>query len=532
MTTNAEEASRLLMKQLAQIAQNQGHSQGDPLSLANSDCPGTTITTVPFDGKNFFIWSRQVRLGLKTKTNLVSWMDQFQNQKTSPDFFLWSRADEMVAYWLLNSMTPELSGTFVYSGTVKDLWCEIMERYCQTNAPMVYQLKLEVLRTTQGNSFVTTYYSKLKHSWEELRFMNEIPTCTCGTLLKCECKVIDRVLELESQDKLMQFLANLNPEYESVKSQILAIDPLPSMNKAYYLKEIGSLAPESTTFMTRSGGSRKYNEKSLSNDKRDSGKPKENEKKLYSQCNKTGHIVEDCFEVIGFLDWYKGKKKTRQFSVSNQVGSQSGQGQMSSALDGEGSSATGKHSSFDPEFVQAMCNEMMKVFKGKMPSVSNYAGSSSRAEVSGNVLHDRLGHLSYSTLEYVLGEQTAKDEARTAPFPLPSGLKLSVEDGELVTDSEQYRRLLCKARHQLCSPTPVSICFTTKTTTFTSRIAPFENKAFELDCHFTREKVQSDFLQTTYIHTSLQLVDVITMTLGRARHDFLTRKLGFLSVPN
>ncbi|KAL8161056.1 hypothetical protein V2J09_012545 [Rumex salicifolius] len=51
-------------------------------------------------------------------------------------------------------------------------------------------------------------------------------------------------------------------------------------------------------------------------------------------------------------------------------------------LDEEGDEALGKFSNFDPEFIQAMCNEMMKVFKGKgvMPSSSNYAVNRAAAQ--------------------------------------------------------------------------------------------------------------------------------------------------------
>ncbi|CAM8969964.1 unnamed protein product [Rhodiola kirilowii] len=56
-------------------------------------------------------------------------------------------------------------------------------------------------------------------------------------------------------------------------------------------------------------------------------------------------------------------------------------------------------------------------------------------------------------------------------------------------------------------------------------------KHLELDCHFTGEKVQSGFLQTAYIHTSLQLADVMTKPLGRAQHESLIFKLGLVDLP-
>lgn len=40
-------------------------------------------------------------------------------------------------------------------------------------------------------------------------------------------------MKIDSQNKLMQFLMGLNEAYDSIRNQILVMDPLPSVNKAY-----------------------------------------------------------------------------------------------------------------------------------------------------------------------------------------------------------------------------------------------------------------------------------------------------------
>ncbi|XP_071740095.1 uncharacterized mitochondrial protein AtMg00810-like [Rutidosis leptorrhynchoides] len=56
-------------------------------------------------------------------------------------------------------------------------------------------------------------------------------------------------------------------------------------------------------------------------------------------------------------------------------------------------------------------------------------------------------------------------------------------------------------------------------------------KHLDIDCHFTRDKVQSGFLQTAYIPTNLQLTDIMTKALGRNQHLHLAHKLGFEELP-
>ena len=65
------------------------------------------------------------------------------------------------------------------------------------------------MRTVQGNLSIAVYFAKLWNCWDELKFLNGLPSCTCGFLGKCTCKVLAKIRELEAQDQMMQFLATL-----------------------------------------------------------------------------------------------------------------------------------------------------------------------------------------------------------------------------------------------------------------------------------------------------------------------------------
>lgn len=55
---------------------------------------------------------------------------------------------------------------------------------------------------------------------------------------------------------------------------------------------------------------------------------------------------------------------------------------------------------------------------------------------SGTLLHQR---------KYILDilHDCGMNKCKDSPFPLPQGLKLAPDEGELVTDVEQYRRIYC-----------------------------------------------------------------------------------------
>ncbi|MDP1329538.1 hypothetical protein Q6280_28585, partial [Klebsiella pneumoniae] len=67
----------------------------------------------------------------------------------------------------------------------KQLWEELSERYNQSNAPLLYQLRKAVVHTVQGDDPVIDYYAKLKTIWEDLRSLDEIPDCECGAFNTC-----------------------------------------------------------------------------------------------------------------------------------------------------------------------------------------------------------------------------------------------------------------------------------------------------------------------------------------------------------
>lgn len=77
------------------------------------------------------------------------------------------------------------------------------------------------------------YYRKLKKLWEELNVLQPIHQCSCGVMKNCTCDTPSNMVKIDTYKKLIQFLIWLNDIYDNVTNQILAMDPLPSVNKAY-----------------------------------------------------------------------------------------------------------------------------------------------------------------------------------------------------------------------------------------------------------------------------------------------------------
>ena len=81
----------------------------------------------------------------------------------------------------------------------------------------------------QGIDNAAVYCTKLKKLWDELVDSFEVPMCNYART----CTTIKQTVELDQRRKFIQFLTQLNDYYDTVVDQILLINPLPIVKKAY-----------------------------------------------------------------------------------------------------------------------------------------------------------------------------------------------------------------------------------------------------------------------------------------------------------
>lgn len=266
-----------------------------------------TLTSALFNGSNFLRWSRSIQMALVARLKLGSINDTYRKlAATDQNLRRWIRCDYMVTCWILNSMVTEFSQGFLFAKSAYDLRCDIKERFGQSNAPLIYQIQRDLNQITHGNQNMAAYHSKLKRCWAELDNLNGIPVCSCEHVDECTCGVIEKFLELEMKNRLMQFLMRLNNDYESVRNHILLMDPLPSVNKPYYLvqqvEKLTHFVPKSSAFFVDTVGKRTHS------NSRNYKTTKTGNKKFCTHCRSYGHTIDQCFEII-CLDWCKGRKK-------------------------------------------------------------------------------------------------------------------------------------------------------------------------------------------------------------------------------
>ncbi|KAF8405018.1 hypothetical protein HHK36_009914 [Tetracentron sinense] len=208
---------------------------------------------------------------------------------------LWDRCNDMVLSWLLNSISSDIAHSVIYAETAQAVWNDLEERFSQSNAPRIYQIKRSISTLLQEQSSLAAYFTKLKGYWDELASYTTAPTCTCGAL--------KTLSEYQQQERLYQFLMGLNDSYSAIRSQILAMDSLPTVSKAYSLilqeekqRELHVTNPT----MPNSAILSVTKHETHGATPQDSGQYKTRSRPRCDHCKRLGHVKSKCYKLHGY----------------------------------------------------------------------------------------------------------------------------------------------------------------------------------------------------------------------------------------
>ncbi|KAF7835872.1 ribonuclease H [Senna tora] len=294
----------------------------DPYYIHPSDNSGSPIVVNLLTLGNFLIWSRSIRIALKTK-NKLGFIDGTclpPEDTTSEDFQRWSDADSLVIGWILHSMTKDLMEAYMFASSARALWLELEDKFGVSDRSVVFSLGKQLIQTVQGNDSLALYSNKQKKLIDELNCMSPKSPCICNG---CTCGGYKKLNEKVESNDTMTFLYGLNESYDNIVSTILLMEPLPSYNKVYSLvariekqRSIGSITSGTvdasalavnTNYSAKAGGSNKKKEYVKKSDR-------------YCQfCNKSGHMEDACFKKHGYPEWfdeYKKKKNTQHTALA------------------------------------------------------------------------------------------------------------------------------------------------------------------------------------------------------------------------
>ncbi|MCI17179.1 flavonol sulfotransferase-like protein, partial [Trifolium medium] len=180
------------------------------------------------------------------------------------DSLAWDRCNTMLMSWLNNYVEPEISQSILWLDSALEIWQELKERFYQGDVFHISDLQEEIFSLKQGDSTIFTYYTKLKKLWQEIDNFRPIPESNCVH----NGAAIAKMKSYRDSDQVIRFLKGLNEQYHAVRSQIMLMDPLPTINKVYLLlvqQERQIITPIDESKLLAVSGSNQYAGRGYSN---------------------------------------------------------------------------------------------------------------------------------------------------------------------------------------------------------------------------------------------------------------------------
>ncbi|CAL1388587.1 unnamed protein product [Linum trigynum] len=275
------------------------------LLLHPSDNPSNLFVGELLSDANYGEWVVDITDSLIAK-NKICFVDGTLPPANSPaEKEALLRCNAMVKGWLKTSMTKEVRSSVRFASTAREIWIDLQSRFGQGSAARLYELKSMIVRLRQEKASVSSFYTKLRGLWDEIQTLTPSVSCTCSG---CTCDGQRRQRDVRDGEQLFDFLMGLDDVFSTVKSQILAMRPTPTLAEAYQLvshdeqqRMISSNRrprPEATVFQAH--GEKKLDRPSLlaesdrDKDRDADGKPK------CTHCKRTCHFWETCYRLIGF----------------------------------------------------------------------------------------------------------------------------------------------------------------------------------------------------------------------------------------
>jgi hypothetical protein len=262
-----------------------------------------SVTIIPkLNGSNYLAWSRSMKRALGAK-NKLAFINGVLPQPDALDLnrAAWERCNHLIHSWIINSVSESIAQTIVFYDYASEVWEDLKERFSKADRIRISTLRSSINNLKQGTKTVSEYFTEMRALWEELNSHRPLPKCSC--LHQCRCESSTLAHEYRVEDQIMQFLVGLNEQFSVVKTQILLMDPLPSLNRVYSLviQEESNNAPilplpteESNALINATDSKKPYGRG------RGHYGNQKNSSRHCTFCNRTNHTIDTCYLKHGF----------------------------------------------------------------------------------------------------------------------------------------------------------------------------------------------------------------------------------------
>jgi hypothetical protein len=134
----------------------------NPYYVHPNESATAALVSPLLDGKNYHTWSRSMLKAVIMKNKLrfldgsCPIPDDFD-----PTYEPWIRCNNLVLSWLMNSVTPTISQSLVYTDTAAQAWTDLKARFSRADRVRVSSLQRDIYALRQESSSITEFFTKL-----------------------------------------------------------------------------------------------------------------------------------------------------------------------------------------------------------------------------------------------------------------------------------------------------------------------------------------------------------------------------------
>lgn len=269
-------------------------------------------------------WKRSFEIQLSAKRKLGFGDGTVTRSATeAAEACQWNTCNNMVISWIHNNIFDNIKTSVLFINTAVDIWKQLEKRFSLTNGSRKYKLNKDLFGLRQDNMKISEYFTSLSCIWEELESMNTLPIITSVTTEVTN--LLKAINDMKEKSKLFQFLNGLNETYNTQRSQLLMMSPLPTVEAACALIQQEESQNE---VLTRTG---KYEADAMAMFSKGVGE----RSLMCTACGKRGHTNDKCWTVTGqYPKWHYKYKANPKNSPNKWMGNKTGAVKMANNVQG------------------------------------------------------------------------------------------------------------------------------------------------------------------------------------------------------
>ncbi|KAJ0626012.1 hypothetical protein HanLR1_Chr01g0007141 [Helianthus annuus] len=261
----------------------------------------------------------------------------------------WEQDDLVVFSWLIQNIEPAIASNLTEFPTAKSLWDALVTTYSSGKDKLqTFDLHVKANGIKQSGIPLEEFWIIMQGIWGEIDRRDSNPMTSPADIATYN--------KLRMEQKLFQFLNSIDRQYDTIKREILRMDPLPSTEEAYVAvrKETAHQNILGTTTGSQSGIGSGLVTTQIDNSNKALGlatrgqgrrpdppfKPKVDKSKLKcDHCGMMKHTKDQCFKIVGYPEWWndghkKGEKESGKAAVATSNTGDTGSGGNQQNYDG------------------------------------------------------------------------------------------------------------------------------------------------------------------------------------------------------